>query len=83
MPLWGVTANGGDTSSVASTGVGALILVSLLMGGISLNLFIIQIIDTVWIWKMNKAVAILYIVIFSFPICTIIGASIAIHEKLF
>ncbi|MFV9451862.1 hypothetical protein ACNF36_03010 [Mycoplasma sp. 4463] len=46
-------------------------------------LFVMQIIGTIRIWNMNITVAILYIVGFFFPICTIVGVSIAIHKKQF
>ncbi|MEA4333903.1 hypothetical protein [Mycoplasma sp. 1232] len=78
------TSVGADaaTAGVVGAGVGT-ILVSLLMSGISLAVFIMQIIATIRIKSENTTIMVLYIVGFFFPICTIIAASMAIYKKLY
>ncbi|WP_324673208.1 hypothetical protein U5U50_01350 [Mycoplasma sp. 888] len=85
--LGGVAASGAGANEVANAGlVGATIgtvLISLLISGIGLALYIMQIIATVRIHSENKTIMVLYIVGFFVPIFTLIAASMAIHKKLY
>ncbi|MEA4134274.1 MULTISPECIES: hypothetical protein [unclassified Mycoplasma] len=72
--------------ALTGAGVGFVIgmaLVYLLVSGMSLALFIMQIVAAVRINSENKTIMVLYIVGFFVPICTLIAASMAIYKKLY